>query len=163
MRLWPTWFPHYLFYLSEWCCKCPFIQTKRLCVSECPKAGDTALKCHPNENLACGANSNPDFEVQIYDTEEQISKNYLNQTVSVIFVSPPTQCSTRRSMRCQDLRLNIISLQSMTLFGCLCGSVLFLVLLWFCSYSSSPDLWFTGCSSLAHSPSLLLELLSLCN
>jgi len=45
------------------------MQSKRLCVSACPKAGDTVLKCHPTEKLACSANNNPEFEVQIYDTE----------------------------------------------------------------------------------------------
>jgi hypothetical protein len=35
------------------------MQSKRLCVSKCPKAGDKVLDCFPTSKLACAANTNP--------------------------------------------------------------------------------------------------------
>lgn len=67
------------------------MQTKRLCVSKCPKAGDTKLDCYPTEKLACSANTNPDFEVQIYDSEQEISTHAFTQTGSAASACPRTQ------------------------------------------------------------------------
>ena len=44
------------------------MQTKRLCVNQCPTAGQTILSCKPTATLGCRANNSPLFQVLIYNT-----------------------------------------------------------------------------------------------
>lgn len=46
-----------------------------MCVSECPKQGDTRLKCIPTDNTGCNFSNSPGFEVFYYDNAAEETRS----------------------------------------------------------------------------------------
>ena len=42
--------------------------TNRICLASCPTSSTSKLNCWPTANIACAANSNPQFQVVVYPT-----------------------------------------------------------------------------------------------
>ena len=75
----------------------PPTQTKRVCVTECPSAGDSRLDCQAAGSVGCRFNNIPGFEVIYYDNELQVGKEGWSQTATGCCACRPTRRCGKRS------------------------------------------------------------------
>ena len=118
------------------------MKTKRLCVNKCPKAGETTLSCKPTATLACRQNSNPLFQVQIYNT-------YLNQG-RIGLICLPTDPALRQqvlSMSGVAYKYHILSVMNVIVMSLWIAAILgplFFLLAHFFPYKVVPWTIFLG-------------------
>ena len=89
MRIRPAPAPLHLLHRSTRCRKKEVMQKKRVCVSQCPKQSDAALKCYPTDNIGCSFNNNPMFKVSFYQSTPETS-NSAHNSASVGSYCTPT-------------------------------------------------------------------------